>query len=296
MCSRRNFIQHTGLVTAAMLIHPHLLSSKTKTSKAVGLQLYTLRNEIGKDVKGVIAKVAAAGYKEVEVFGYNTTDQFWGLTPKAFKELLDIYYLTSPSGHYGQDRFLAKGGTDDDLKTHIEAGLILGHTYITVPSMGGQFRNTADDYKAAAEKFNKAAELCKRSGLQLAYHNHASEFEQTGATTGYDILLRETDPSLVKFELDIYWAVRGGQDPVTMFKQHPHRFAMWHVKDMDRAQPELNTEVGKGSIDYKKIFASAKLSGVKHILVEQENFFIDPFASIGESCKYIKEKLLPFSE
>lgn len=288
MISRRNFMQQAGLATAAFLVRPNILCSKPVKTKTIGLQLYTLRDVIGEDVKGVIAKVAEAGYREVELYGYTRKDKFWGLEARALKELLDQNNLHSPSGHYAIDQFLSPEGREDDLKAYIEAGQILGHTYITAPYLDERFRQSADAYKVIAEKFNKAAGICKEAGLEFAYHNHNFEFEQKGDTSGYDILLKETDPSLVKFELDIYWAVRAGKDPVTMFQQHPHRFVMWHVKDMDRQKPNLNTEVGKGSIDFKKIFAAAKESGVKHVLVEQENFSIDPFESIRESCEYIR--------
>ncbi len=292
MISRRNFMQQAGLVTAVMLVRPNILCSEPKQRK-VGIQLYTLRDEIGKDLKRVIVKIAEAGYKEIEMFGFSKKDKFWGIEPRLLKDILASHQLTSPSGHYGLDEYLAPEGKEDDLKVNIEAGAALGHSYLTVPYLDDRFRRSADDYKKIAEKFNKAAELCKKSGLRFAYHNHDFEFEAIGNTTGYDILLKETDPSLVKFELDIYWAVRGKKDPVKMFNDHPGRFTMWHVKDMDRAKPELNTEIGKGSIDYKKIFAAAKVSGVEHILVEQENFSIDPYDSITESCSYIKGSLIP---
>lgn len=293
MINRRNFLQQAGMLGLALAVKPGFACSKP-AGHPVGLQLYTLREQIGKDPKQVIARIAEAGYQELEMFGFNPQrNSFFGIAPKAFKEILDSNQLTSPSGHYGLDLFLAPEGKEDDLKVNIEAGAALGHSYLTVPYLDDRFRRSADDYKRIAERFNKAAELCKSSGLQFAYHNHAFEFEKMGTTTGYDILLKETDPDLVKFEMDIYWVVRAGKDPVDMFRKHKGRFVMWHVKDMDRQKHELNTEVGSGSIDFRKIFQSAELSGVKHILVEQENFSMDPFASISQSCRYIKEKLLP---
>ncbi|PWG78629.1 sugar phosphate isomerase/epimerase family protein [Pararcticibacter amylolyticus] len=287
---RRNFLQHAGLLSAAFLLRPSFLTGRP--SRKIGIQLYTLRDLIGKDVSGVLAKVAKAGYKEVEVYGFSRKDKFWGLEPRAFKQILRSHQLTSPSGHYDPGMFLAPGGKEDDLKVNIEAGAALGHSYLTVPYLDDRFRRSADDYKAIGAKFNRAGELCKQSGLRFAYHNHSFEFDRLGDTSGYDILLKETDPALVKFELDLYWAVRAGKDPVAMFKEHPGRFAMWHVKDMDRQKPDLNTEIGDGSIDFRKIFAAAKISGVKHILVEQENFAIDPYQSIARSYQYINTKLL----
>lgn len=292
MMNRRNFLQQAGLASAAMMAGSRMLSA-APAERRVGLQLYTLREYIGKDVKGVIARVAAAGYREVEIFGYSKSNHFWGTSAADFSALLKAHHITSPSGHYGLDQYLGSEAKLDDLKEWIEVAHTLGHQYLTVPYIADSFRKDADGFKAVAHKFNKAAALCKQEGLQFAYHNHAFEFEPVGGTTGYEILLKETDPSLVKFEMDIYWIVRGGKDPITLFREHPGRFVMWHVKDMDRANPHLNTEVGKGSIDYKKIFKAAKLSGVTHFIMEQENFAIDAYESITESCRYIRQSLLP---
>ncbi len=143
-----------------------------------------------------------------------------------------------------------------------------------------------------AQRLNEAGELTKKAGIQMAYHNHDFEFKDFGGQTGYDILLKETDPKLVKMEMDIYWIVRGGTDPVTLFKKHPGRFALWHVKDMDKANPKLNTEIGTGSINFRKIFANAKLAGLDYAFVEQENFKIDPYQSIAQSAVYLKQALL----
>lgn len=289
MTSRRVFLQQAGLLSAGLMIAPSLLYAKP--TSPVGLQLYSLREYIGKDVKGVIKKVAKAGYKEVETYGYSRQNKFWGMEPKAFVQLLRSNGLSSPSGHYGFDAYISEGKTDD-LKSYIEAAKALGQKYVVVPYLGASLRQNASDYQRVAEKLNKAAEECKKAKLQLAYHNHDFEFEQHGDTTGLNILLKETDPELVKFELDLYWVVRAGKDPVELFKQNPGRFVMWHVKDMDKNDPKLNTEIGTGSVDFKTIFDHAKLAGVQHIIVEQENFKIDPYKSINQSIDYVQKDLL----
>jgi sugar phosphate isomerase/epimerase len=289
MTSRRSFLQQAGLLSAGLMMAPSLLYSKQNS--AVGLQLYSLREYIGKDVKGVIGKVAKAGYKEVETYGYSKENGFWGMQPKAFSELLKANKLTAPSGHFGLDPYIAEG-KDDLLKSYIDAARAIGQKYIVVPYLGVPLRQNASDYQRVAERLNTAAEECKKANLQLAYHNHDFEFEQHGDNTGLGILLKETDPDLVKFELDLYWVVRAGKDPVELFQQHPGRFVMWHVKDMGKADPTKNTEVGSGSIDFKKIFDNAKLSGVQHIIVEQENFDMDPYKSITQSINYVKNNLL----
>jgi len=260
---------------------------------AVGLQLYTLRELLPTDVKGVIPKVAKAGYNDVETYGYSKENGFWGLDPKAFKALLQENGLESSSGHYGLDGYLGKSN-EDELQTNIAAAVAVGQTYLTIPHLGDSLRSSADAYKALAERMNTAGEICKKSGLQLAYHNHNFEFIPQGNTTGYDILLNETDPDLVKFEADLFWMVRAGKDPVAMFKEHPGRIVLWHVKDMDKNNQDLNTEIGSGSINYKEIFDQAKTARVDRIFLEQENFAaaMDPFQSISQSYDYIKNTLM----
>jgi len=272
-----------------MMIAPELLSAKS--NKIVGLQLYSLRDQLPKDVKGGIAKVAAAGYKEVEPFGYSKEHGFWGLDAKAFNSLLKANGLKTPSAHFGMDQYFVHGKTDD-LESYIEAANITGMTYVIVPSINGEVLKSADQFKMVAEKMNKAAEMCKKSGLKLGYHNHNFEWKPVDGTTFYDVLLKETDPTLVSMEMDIFWVVRAGQDPVKLFEKHPGRFALCHIKDRDKTQTDLNTEIGKGSIDYKTILSKAKTGGIQHFIVEQENYInIDPFVSIKESCDYCKNVL-----
>ncbi|WP_205500112.1 sugar phosphate isomerase/epimerase family protein [Rufibacter psychrotolerans] len=318
MNNRRSFLQKLGLLSAGVAFAPALLTSCDSSNQAsgsavstaqatgsgegraaqstisdIGIQLYTLRELLPQDPKGVIARVAQAGYQDVETYGYSPQTGYWNLSPTAFKELLTAHNLVSTSGHYDFGQYM-KDGNADIVKRYIEAGNIVGHQYITVPYLAEELRDSADDYKNIAEKVNKAAELCQAANLKLAYHNHDFEFKQYGNTTGYDILLQETDPALVSFEADLYWMEKAGHKPVDLFKQHQGRFVMWHVKDMDKTTPTLNTEIGSGSIDYKAIFAQAQTSGVDRIFVEQENFAaaMDPFQSIKQSHDYVKHTLL----
>jgi len=289
MTTRREFLTQAGLVTAGMMMAPGLLAAKD--SKIVGLQLYSLRNQLPSDVKGCIAKVAAAGYKEVETFGYSKTRGFWGLDAKAFNDLLKDNGLKTPSGHFGLDDYFVRDKTES-LEAYIEAANIVGTEYIIVPSINGEVLKTADQCKEVAAKFNKAAEICKKAGLKMGYHNHNFEWKPVDSTTFYDILLKETDPALVHMEMDIYWVVRAEQDPVKIFEAHPGRFALCHLKDMDKTDNKLNTEIGKGSIDFKTILSAGKKAGLKHFIVEQENYInIDPYVSIAESAAYVKNVL-----
>jgi sugar phosphate isomerase/epimerase len=286
MTTRRNFLVQAGIASAAAMLAPQLLSAKGKTG--VGLQLYSLRDQLPKDVKGVIANIAKAGYSEVETFGYSKQGGFWGLSAKEFSALLKANGLTTPSGHYGLDEYFGSGKMDQ-LNSYIEAALVTGQTYIIIPGINHEFIKTAADFKAVAEKMNKIAEILKPKGLKLGYHNHNFEWKETEGTTFYDTILNETDPKLVNMEMDLYWVVRAGYNPLDIFKKHPGRFTFVHIKDMDKTNHELNTEIGTGTIDFKTILGQAKLAGIKHFIVEQENFTnIDPYASIAQSSKYIK--------
>ena len=287
MTNRRTFLAQAGLASAAMVLGPKLL--KAESLHKPGLQLYTLRDQLPADVKGVIAKVAKAGYKEVETFGYDLgTSSYWGLNAKDFSKLLKDHGLSSPSGHYGIDSFFGKGDTSE-LKKYIEVANTLGQTYVVVPSLNGEFIKTVDECKAVAAKLNKAADICKASGLKLGYHNHNFEWKPLGGgATFYDTILAETDPKLVHMEMDIFWVVRAGQDPIKILDKHRGRYALVHIKDRDKTNTDINTEIGKGSIDFKTIIPKARAAGVSHFLVEQENFInIDPYVSITESANYL---------
>ncbi|PBI84465.1 Inosose dehydratase [Flavobacterium sp. ACN2] len=290
MISRRNFIVTTGLATTAVWASPSFAFSMNK--KEIGLQLYTLREELPKDVKGTLEKVAQAGYTNVETYGFSTKDQFWGLTPKELKKILYDNGLKAVSGHYNLGSFLYDGNTEE-LIASIEAAKILKSEFLTVPWVDEPFRRNIADYKKIAARVNEAAKMCKSAGLKLAYHNHDFEFQKHDGVTGYEILLKETDKDLVFFELDLYWVIHSGNDPLKLFKENPGRFKMWHVKDKDKINKDLNTEIGSGTIDFKPIFKEAKQSGIVHFFVEQENNFAsNSFESIKTSCDFISKNLI----
>jgi len=291
MTNRRTFLTQAGLMSAGVMIVPKMLLAKDYKD-IVGLQLYSVRDQLkNTGVNDVIPKVAKAGYKEVETFGYNKKDGFWGLDASKFNKLLKNNGLRTPSGHFEFDNFFATGNTDE-LHSYIDAAHITGMEYIIVPHLNGDFIKTVDDFKSIADKISTAAEICKKEGLKFGYHNHNFEWRQVDGTTFYDTILNRTDPNLVKMEMDLYWVVRTGQDPIEIIKKHPGRFFAFHIKDMDKLNHERNTEIGNGTIDFKAIMAYANLGGVKHFIVEQENYTnIDPYVSITQSCAYVKNVL-----
>jgi sugar phosphate isomerase/epimerase len=290
MPTRRNFLKQASLASTALLIkQPEWEWFKQK--QLIGIQLYTLRNEVTKDVKGTIAKIAEIGYNSVEVFGYKA-GKFFDLSPEDFSAVFKQHNLKTPSGHYTVFNFLTKGD-EDELKRAVEDSTKLSHDFFTIPYLTDDMRTSLDDYKKLAEKLNKAGQAVKNAGMQLAYHNHNFEFKDWGeGKTGFDIFLKETDPSLVNFEMDIYWVKKAGIDPIQLIKANPGRIKMWHVKDMDNTPEQSFTEVGSGIIDYKEIFKYKKESGMKYFFVEQDQVKIPVYESISKSINYLKKNIL----
>jgi sugar phosphate isomerase/epimerase len=286
--SRRDFIRQSSLLTAGLFISKE---EWFKTQKNIGIQLYTLRNDMGKDPKGTLQKVAQLGYKEVETFGYNQ-GKWFGLTAPELKTVLKDNGLTSPSGHTFPGGMFLKEGWEDNWKKAVDDSKTLGQKYIVIPWLEEASRKPIENYKKIAEGLNKAAVVSKAAGLQIAYHNHDFEFAPSDGQTGFDILMKETDPSLVKLELDIYWAVKAGKNPLDLFKAYPGRFPLWHIKDMDNTEKKFFTEVGNGTIDFKTIFTKAKQSGMTHFFVEQDVCPGPPIDSAAKSIAYMKKNIV----
>lgn len=288
MSSRRDFIKQSALVTTGFLVTP---DDFFKIKKPIGVQLYTLRGDIEKDARATIQKVATLGYKEVETFDYKD-GKYFGMPPGEFMQFLKSTGLSSPSGHYSGGGFFFQDKWEEKWRSLLNDAKAIGQKYVTVPSLDNQHRKDIDAYKTFARKLNQAGELARAGGLQLAYHNHDFEFKDLGGQTGYNVLLKETDPKLVKMELDIYWAVKAGYNPVDLFKASPGRYTMWHVKDMDNTERKYFTEVGNGVINFKAIFDKATLSGMEHFFVEQDNCPGPPLDSISKSISYLKSNLV----
>lgn len=288
MIPRRLFIKKTGLAMAACAITPSF-SLSNKKEMCIGIQLYSLRDIINKNPKEVLQKLANIGFDEIETYGFSEY-AFWGLKVSELKEELIKNELKSPSGHYDGNPIIR--GDFDDLKGIISVANTLNQDYIIIPSIDEELRKSKSDYLNIAEKFNHAGEMCKAAGVQLAYHNHAFEFEKFDGLSGFDILLKNTEENLVTFEMDIYWVVRAGIDPISLFKKYPGRFKLWHIKDMDKENPELNTEIGNGRIVYSELLKYAQTSGVEKYILEQENFEISLYESLHNSYSYMKNNLL----
>ena len=289
MITRRRFI-HAGALASAAFACP-VAAQSPRTRYKMGLQLYTVRAPMRTDVAGTLARVAAMGYEEAETYGFEPEGlRYYGMPAKEFAQRLRDHKMTTPSGHYDLNRYA--GTPMDDLTRYvdrcIEGARALGQSYITWPLLDEGFR-TIDKFKMVAERLNAIGAQIKKAGLELAYHNHDFEFVEQNGQLGYDVIIKETDPALVKLQMDLYWVARGSKQPPNYwFKRAPGRFVMWHVKDMHKVSRDY-TELGNGSIDFTKIWPDTKLAGLKHYFVEQgRNFTHDPLRSVADSAEYMK--------
>ncbi len=277
---RRTFIRQTAATLAGVALAGDVWAKKSK-GKAIGLQLYTLRQVIHKDVKGTLKQLGYWGYQELETYGYNN-GMLFGMKSKEFAAYVNSLGMNVVSGHYGMD--VVRGNWEQAVADAKEAG----QKYVVVPWIV-EAERTEDGYKKICEELNKAGEVANKYGLRMGYHNHAFEFEVVGEQVAYDRMLNELDPKLVGMELDIYWVVRAGKDPLQYFAKYPGRFEQWHVKDMDKADKDKNADVGTGSINFKPLFAQAKKAGMKHFYVEQESYPTDPMTSTKNCIDNLKK-------
>jgi len=288
MTSRREFLKTTALVSAGLLVAPQLFAYD---KKYIGLQLYTVRDHMGKDVAGTLAKVAEIGYNSVE--GTYGGGKYFGQDPATFAGLLKQNSLTMQSAHYLLGEAMKGEGTIlKGWDKAVEDAASVGQKYMVCAWLAPAERGKLDHYKKIADDFNKAAETCKKAGIQFCYHNHDFEFVQEDGKYPYDTLLENTDKDLVKMEIDLYWLTRAGQDPVALIDKHPGRFPLWHMKDMDKTEKKAFTEVGNGVIDFKRILAHNKKAGLKYFFVEEDVCPGDPYDSITQSIAYIKKNLV----
>jgi sugar phosphate isomerase/epimerase len=293
MTTRRSFIRSTSLVSAGIFLAPKEFKMK---SSLIGLQLYTVRDAMANDPSGTLAKVAATGYNSLEGATYTGSEKFYGMSPGDFRKLLKHNGLVMLSSHYrlGEEKIKGesqKGAILNDWDKAVDDAAAVGLKYMVCAFLTEAERGDLDHYKKVADDLNKAGERCKKSGIQLCYHNHNFEFVKQGDTYPYDILLA-TDKDLVKMEMDIYWVTKAGQDPIKLFREHPGRFPLWHLKDMDKTPDQGFAEVGNGIIDFKEIFKHKNEAGLKYFFVEQDKTPGSPFDSIKESYVYIKKNLV----
>ena len=252
----------------------HVRRGEAASIRRLGAQLYTVRTELEKDFDGTLAKVAAAGYAEVEFAGY------FNRSAREIRDVLKRHRLKAPAAHIPYGSL-----TGDNWLRAIESARTIGHDYLVNAWVDEPIRNQPDAWKRIAETYNQAAAVSKKAGVQFAYHNHNFEFaprQDLGGKLPFDFLLETCDPQLVKIELDLCWISAAGRDPLDYFRLHPGRFPMVHVKGLKKVPatgaatpinqvlPEI-TEVGRDDvIDWKRIFAQSKTAGIKHYFVEHD--------------------------
>lgn len=239
----------------------------------IGVQLYTVRTEMAKNVERTLERVAAIGYREVEFAGY------FDRTPAQIRAALDAVGLRAPATHVPWES--VQSGWDAVL----DVAARTGHETVIVAWLPPEQRRTLDDYRRWADALNRAAVAAKAANLRFAYHNHDFEFAPIDGRLPYDVLLEGTDPTLVQLELDLFWITKAGQDPQRYLGRWPGRFPLVHVKDMDAAGRMV--AVGEGQIDFAAIFRLAK-GGIEHYFVEHDEP-ADPFASIQTSYTYLRK-------
>lgn len=277
MPSRRSFLATLGAAALGAAVQPSCASGAARTSRRldrVGLQLYTVRSEMQRDVDATLAAVAAIGYTEVEFAGY------FDRTPTEIRAMLRQHGLAAPSSHIPFERL------NGDWQRVLDEAQAMGHAYVTIPWIAAAERRTIDDWKRVAALFNERAQQARTADLQFAYHNHAFEFEPSAGVLPYDVLLAETEPDLVSFELDVYWAARAGHDPIDVLGRHPGRFSMTHLKDSAGPPDHAMVDVGSGTLDFDRILAVARGAGVRHHFVEHDEP-ADPLRSIRASYAYL---------
>jgi sugar phosphate isomerase/epimerase len=275
--NRRDFLKNITALAAASAAAAQAAPADWK--KQIGLEMYTVRDLTPKDYEGTLAKIAAIGYKEIEP----ASADYGGMQPKDFRAMLDRHGISMPSTHIG-----ATAGPN--LEKELEGFQIMGLKYTEVrgggDTPGSMAKNAQEAAKRTAKLLNEHGKITKKFGMKMLYHNHAQEFQpfMGSAERPYDILLAETDPSLVAMQLDIGWASVAGQNVLEMFQKNPGRFELWHVKDaygIKTLDPKLDQRarmrnvmlvpIGQGEVKYKPIFAAAELAGMKHFCIEQDN-------------------------
>lgn len=291
---RRTFIQTTGILGAAALLPISCFAGISNSHYKLGYQLYSVRDAMAKEPIATLKALKAMGYQDFEAYGYDAEKgSFYGYKAAAFKDILDDLELTMSSGHYAFAPFLDK--SEDELKRFvdrcIQGAKAVNSSYITWPWIAPEQRNI-ETFKLMAGKLNLIGEQVTNAGLGFAYHNHGFDFEDHQGENGFDIILSETDPKLVKLQMDLYWVMHSSKKtPKELVSEQPGRYVMWHIKDMDKLTRDY-TELGNGSIDYTQILPDPKKSGLEYFYIEQGgNFAQSSMKSAAQSAEFFKRKL-----
>lgn len=282
--SRRNFLKLTGGSLAAVTLGAWACktpaSAQTASIPTFGLQLYTLREDMPRDPRGVLKQVAAMGYKQLESYEPKELGMFWGMGAAGMKKYLDELGTTMVASHCEIDKDFERKAAD---------AASIGMKYLICPWKGPQ--KSLSDFKRFAADFNVKGEICRKNGIRFAYHNHDYSFKPLEGRLPQDVMMEETDPKLVDFEMDIYWVVTAGEDASAWFKKYNNRFRLCHIKDREKNGTGGNASciLGQGSIDYPAILKKAKEHGMEYFIVEQEKYEgTTPLKAVAANAEYMK--------
>ena len=283
---RRDFIKQSSLLTAGAFTLGQstlLANAPRETISPFGVQLYSVRDVIPKDPKGIMTQLAEMGYKQFESYG-GPQGFLWGMQPKEIKSFLDGLGVKMVSTHfnYGSER-----NKPDALKKSIDMASEAGLTYLLCPYIGAQ--KSFDDWKKIADGFNTTGELMNKSGLKFGYHNHDYSFKPLDGKIPQEYLLTNTDPKNVMFELDLCWIDVAGIDTASHLKTYGKRYELCHVKDYKKVDGKpVQNDLGKGAVDFRKTLRIAMDSGIKYFLVEQEEYPGPVMVSMKNDAEYMK--------
>jgi len=285
--NRRQFINRSAALLAAGSIPLTSFSFAAKANKGrIGIQLYSIKDELAKDFKGSLKKLSDMGYSIVEPYGF-TTDNFFGHTMKELSNIVNDMGMTISGSHIWSS-ISVKNPTDKEwdfwknCSGYVKSGGGKWAIQSSLPKV-----QTLDDLKQVISYFNRAAEICKQNGVKFAFHNHTEVFAKIEGEMILDYLVKNTDPKLVFFQLDLGHTVNGGGDCLRIIRGYPKRITLWHASDFDAASRKY-TDVGKGSVPYPALFDLAKSSGLEQLIVEQETAG-DIFASCKADFDYLKQ-------
>lgn len=283
--SRRALMRGLSAAAVGALPISQLVSSLARTATSagrgstrppVGLQLYTVRALMARDPEGALAVLAVAGVREVEFAGY------FDRSPEVLRTLLDRHGLAAPSAH------VPLPSTPAEWLPVFDAAEALGHRWLVIPWVGRDVRASLDGWRRLADALNDAGRRASAHNLRIAYHNHDFEFAITDGAMAYDVFVERLDASLVDLELDLYWAVKAGQDPQRMVADRPGRFPLWHLKDAGPAPQRAMMDVGAGAIDFAALFAAGEQAGLRHAFIEHDNP-PDLMASVRASASALQQ-------
>jgi sugar phosphate isomerase/epimerase len=268
---RRTFLASLAGVAATF---PRRSARAAMVGCPPGVQLYTVRGALERDFQGTLARVAEIGYREVEFAGY------FGKRPGEVRRALAAAGLRAPGAHVGLEALR------DSLDETVETASEIGHDFIILPWVPEEMR-TADGYRRLADLLNHAGERAIRSGVRVGYHNQEYDFAPIGGHAGLELLWERTEPGRVVYELDVFWAVRGGADPLAYLSRFQGAIAALHLKDMDATPARGQVDLGHGTLDFPRILAAAAAVGVKHCFVEHDSP-ASPLDSIRVGYDYLR--------